>query len=160
MDIVEQVKANNRIEDVIEEYGFSLQRRAGRYIRGHEHDSLVVDTIRQVYHWHKENEIQQDVIGWVMNRKKVDFKSAVEELARRAHLPEPKWSREDQANRQLARAREDCWGIAQRMLAEFLWKDAAALAYCRGRGWTDATIRDAGLGFTGSEAQQAAALLS
>jgi DNA primase len=156
-DIVEQVKESNRIEDVIEESGFGLHRRHGRYLHGAgaEWSSLVVDTAKQVYHWNSHNE-RGDVISWVMARRNADFKTAVEELARRARLPDPKWSREDQAQRVAARAREAAFEIALRMMQGLLWKDAEALDYCRRRGWTDETIRDAGLGFTGRDPAETA----
>ncbi len=150
-DIVEQVKAKNRIEDVIEESGVPMQHKHGRYLRSSdaEHSSLVVDTFRQTYSWNSKQEIACDVIAWVMNRRGLDFKTAVEELARRAKLPEPKWSREDQAHRLAARVREECFGVAQRVFTKWLAADAAALTYVRGRGWTDETIEESGIGFSG-----------
>ena len=150
-DIVERVKQANRIEDVIEESGTPLQRHHGRYLRSSDADqsSLVIDTFRQTYSWNSKSEISCDVIQWVMNRRGLDFKTAVEELARRSRLPEPKWSKETQVARLAARVREECFGMAQRWFQKALWADPAATEYVRGRGWTDETIRESGIGFTG-----------
>ncbi len=148
-DIVEKVKEVNRIEDVIEEMGYSLQRRQGKYIRARDHDSLVINTHNQTYTWNSKNEIQGDVIEWVMRRNGWDFKTVVEWLARRAHMPEPRWRQEDEGKRELRRKREKVFALAQVAMQRWLWDDAEALGYARGRGWTDETIREAGLGFSG-----------
>ncbi len=148
-DIVERVKEANRIEDVIEEMGFPLQRKYGKYIRAKDHDSLVINTRNQTYTWNSKNEIQGDVIEWVMRRNNWDFKGAIEWLARRAHLPEPKWRQEDEGKRELRRKREKIFALAQAAMQRWLWDDLEALTYARNRGWTDETIREAGLGFSG-----------
>ena len=96
-DIVELVKQRNPIEDVIQDT-FPLQRQHGRYLRAKEHDSLVVDTGRQMYVWNSQGE-SGDVIDWLCKRGNLDFKSAVEQLCRRANLPEPRWGREETENR-------------------------------------------------------------
>lgn len=147
-DIVEQVKERNRIEDVIGET-MPLQARHGRYLRCAEHDSLVVDTRTQTYSWNSRNEIRGDVIEWVMRRGNLDFKGAVEQLARRAKLPEPRWSRETEAQRAAMRMRQTAFQLALNKMMAWLWADAEALGYCRSRGWTDETIREAQLGFSG-----------
>src|SRR3970040_522633 len=64
VDIVEAVKQANRIEDVMEETGGLLIHKHGRYLRGREHDSLVVDTHEQYYTWNSQNETGA-VISWL-----------------------------------------------------------------------------------------------
>jgi len=151
-DIVERVKEAVRIEDVIEESGISLARRHGRYMRGQgENDDLVIDTMKGVYHWHKRSE-HGDVFNWVMNRTGMDFKSALEELCRRANLPAPQWSREELDRRKASREKEDILGVAQAVFARWLKNDPEAWGYCTGRGWTEETIEAAGLGFSGRAA--------
>lgn len=144
---LELVKSANPIQDVVAEL-YPLQRRHGRYLRAQEHDSLVVDTEKQIYSWNSKGETG-DVIDWVMRRSGVDFKTAVEILCQRAKLPEPRWSREETEKRQAARTREEIFGVAMMVFQRWLWKDEEALAYCRGRGWTDETIRESGVGFSG-----------
>ena len=146
-DIVELVKQRNLIEDVIQDT-FPLQRQHGRYLRAKEHDSLVIDTGRQMYTWNSKGE-GGDVIDWMMKRGNLDFKSAVEQLCRRANLPEPRWGREETDNRNARRSREDVYRIAVDVMVRWLWNDADALAYCRARGWTDETIKRSELCFSG-----------
>lgn len=154
--IVDQIKATLKLEDVIEADGYPLGNMRGYKRRGSaEHcNSLEVDTKQQLYYWFSQTE-GGDLFTWVMKRRGLDFRQAAEELARRAHLPEPRWSGEEHAIRVAARQREDTFEIAQQVMQAMLWCDEGALAYCRGRGWTDETIREAGLGFTGREVYQA-----
>jgi hypothetical protein len=149
-DILSKIREANRIEDVINET-HPLEHRHGKYVRGlGENHALVVNVIRQLYTFNgKGGNEAGDVYNWVMNRQKIDFKGSVEWLARRAHLPEPRWSHEDQAKREVTRLRETVFGLAQAKMQQWLWDDPEALAYVRGRGWTDETIREAGLGFSG-----------
>ena len=147
-DIIEQIKQANRIEDVIEETGVSLERKRGRYIRGKEHDSIVVDTVEQCYFWNSKNE-SGDIFTWLEKRRGWDFKTAAEWLAKRAKLPAPEWGKQDNEVRIAARIREDALTVAARWFVKRLRDSAAARDYCRGRGWTDETVQKAGLGFSG-----------
>ena len=56
-----------------------------------------------------------------------DFKTAIEELCRRAKIPEPNWGKEDKATRLAARAREDVFSVACSVFVGWLWKDVDAL---------------------------------
>ena len=152
MDDIDKIKEANRIEDVIEESGFKLQRRRGKYLRAAEHDSLVINTTNQTYSWNSQNEIQGDVIEWLMQRNGWDFRTAIEHLCKRAHLPEPAWRAEDTAARVVRRKRESVFALAQAAMQKWLFADEEALNYCYSRGWTGETIREAGLGFSGRRA--------
>jgi hypothetical protein len=147
VDIVEEVKEKNRIEDVIGET-YPVRTERGRYLHAQEHDSLVIDTLFQRYYWNSRNQ-SGDVIGWLEELNGWDFKTAVEALADRAGLPRPNWGQEDNTTRLAMRAREDAFEVAARVFVKWLWEDPEALAYARGRGWSDATIQDAMLGFSG-----------
>jgi len=144
-DIIEQVKQANRIEEVIEETGSPLGG-SGRYRRGVENDSLVVDVEKQAYWWNSRGEAG-DVIHWVMRRLGLDFKAAVAWLARRAGMEEPDWG---DAARGIIRRRMDVLTAAAALFHAWLLRDERALAYARGRGWTDETIGRALLGYSGS----------
>lgn len=156
-NFVAELKRRIRIEDVISET-VELQRNGGRgYTRGAkkgvgEH-SLVVDMNNQRFAWNGNAEYgggrYNDVIFWVMVRDRVDFKTALEILARKAGMELPKWNAEQEVRFAAVRKQEDILGVAQRVFIEWLWKDEKALAYVRGRGWSDETIKEAGLGFTG-----------
>jgi hypothetical protein len=156
-NFVAELKKRVRIEDVISET-VELERNRGRgFTRGAkkgvgEH-GLVVDLDGQRFAWNGNadygNGQYNDVITWVMIRDRVDFRRAVEVLARKVGMELPKWSEEQQVQFAAVRAKEELLDIAQRIFAEWLWKDEKALAYVRGRGWSDETIKKAGLGFTG-----------
>ena len=150
--IVDRVKQANAIEDVIEETGpeWKLARRRGRYLRGEVHDSLVVNVDEGYFVWNDKSE-KGDVFNWLELRRGYDFWESLQYLARRAkiELPADLAPSGDKTVRLAARAREDVYQIAQRTFARWLWEDAQALAYARGRGWTDETIRLAGIGFSG-----------
>jgi len=149
---IDRVKAANAIEDVIEASGpeFKLQRKHGNYLRGETHDSLVVRVDEQYYVWNERSE-KGDIFNWLEYRNKWDFWESLQWLADRAKMDMP--ARFQQQGNQTARAsgrlRADAWGIAQRVMAKWLWEDPEALEYVRGRGWTDETIQEAGLGFSG-----------
>lgn len=158
-DFVTILKRRVRIEDVIGET-VQLERAAGGhgFVRGSrrgtgEH-SLVVNLDKQVYYWNSNSEYSpsekyQDVIAWVMVRDRTDFWHACETLARKAGIEMPKMDSAQSARFAAVRKQEDALGIAQEVFTKWLWADERALAYARGRGWTDATIKEAGLGFTG-----------
>ena len=150
-DIVELVKARNRIEDVVEADGFHLASRMGRYRKSSQHDSLVIDINNQAYHWNSSDE-HGDVIAWVMARQKVDFKRAVELLCMRAGLPAPEWSGESQVARAAARAREDALGTAAGIFMRWLWdagEGVGPIEYARSRGWSDDLLRTSMCGYSG-----------
>lgn len=144
---IEEIKKASRIEELVKEAGFAL-RGHGRYLRSDEHDSLIVDTHNQAFYWNSKS-LNGDVIAWVEHWKRTDFKGAVEFLARHAGMEEPQWSQQDAGQRLAARAREDAMTVAGRRFIHRLWRHDGALAYARARGWTDETIKEAGLGFTG-----------
>lgn len=156
-DFVAELKRRIRIEDVINEtVGLEKGNRRGftrGARRGAGEHGLVVDLDGQRFAWNGNAEYgggrYNDVIFWVMVRDRVDFKGAIERLARKANMELPKWSQEQQVKFAAVRKQEDILNVAQRIFAEWLWRDEKALAYVRGRGWSDETIKKAGLGFTG-----------
>ena len=147
-DIVEKIKAKLRIEQVVEQDGFTLANH-GRYRKSSQNDSLVIDTEEQAYFWNSSGE-HGDVINWVQKRRGLDFKSACEELCRRASIPAPEWGKQDAQVRLATRAREDAFDIAAKVFEQWLWKVPIAIEYARSRGWTDETIKASRLGYSGS----------
>jgi len=143
-----QIKEANPIEEVIAET--QRLRGQGRWLRGVDHDSLVVDTHQQMYYWNSAGE-WGDVIEWVQRRQRLDFTEAVEWLCQRAKLPSPNWAGENAQAILTARRRYDTLTVACQYWMRFLWQTPSALEYCKWRGWTDETIRRAGLGYTNSD---------
>lgn len=154
-NIVEEIKEKVRIEDLVEESGIPLERRHGRYLRpsgprGHGQHSLVLDTYNNSYHYNGQDD-HGDIFNWVMNHmhKGYDFKAALELLAKRAGVTIPEHGEKDLKARLTARVQEDAFQVAARVFHRWLLKSESALAYARGRGWTDETINKAMMGFNG-----------
>lgn len=148
---IEHVKRRNPIEDVISEK--HKLTGSGRYRHLEGDHSLVIDTERGCYFQNGGGDEGwgQDVIAWVQHRERCDFKEAVEWLCRRARLPQPEWNNGDGLARQSARLREDAFTVAARIYVKRLRECQAAFEYAhKARGWTEETIRKAGLGYTGS----------
>ena len=151
MSDIETIKQRNPIEDVIQECGFDLGSKRGRYMRGRsqEYNSLVVNVADQFYFWNSKNE-GGDVITWLQYREGLDFKTAVEYLCDRAKIPPPEWSQESNQERIAARAKEDALTVAARAFVKRYRQSDGAQKYTAKRGWSDETCRAAGIGFTGS----------
>ncbi len=140
---LDEIKKANPIEGVVGD-DEPLQGR-GRWWRGVAHESLVVDAHRGSYHWNSRDE-WGDVIAWVERRHRLGFKGAVEWLCRRAGLGLPEWKGQDAQVVRAARARADVLTVASRFWVRALRGSEQGLAYAQGRGWSDETIRAAGLG--------------
>ena len=156
---IEEVKDKNPIADVIEETNdCRLNRRPGREITGIDHPSLAVNVERGVYTWFSHNKEGGDVFSWLINRNPGwDFMRALEYLAQRAGMEVPQYTPENSQAAKAARSKEDAWGIAVQIMAKWLHEDPEAWAYAtagptpggKPRYFSEQTIKDAGLGFTG-----------
>lgn len=144
---IEYLKAENPIEDVIESGGIGLMG-SGRYRRGSQHDSLVVDTARQFYVWNSKGHGHSgDVVAWLENEKGMSFKGAAEWLANRAGIPVLDWGQRQMASFAAQRARVDTMAALAGYFAGRLAASAAAMEWGTARGWTRETMEGAGCGF-------------
>lgn len=129
-------------------------RGKGHEYRGARDDcnSLVITRSRTTgewyYYWNSKNE-GGDVFNWLKNQRGMDMKTALEYAAKRAGVSLPEWTKKETKAWVAAKAAEDLMTVAARVFEKWLWASTAALDYCRGRGWTDETIRGARLGFSG-----------
>ena len=101
--------------------------------------------------WNANSE-RGDVFDWLEARRKWDFWTSLQWLAERARVDIPRQfqTTEESTQKRLAqRTREDIFGIAQRVFTRWLQDDPEALAYARGRGWSDEIIIESGIGFSG-----------
>lgn len=146
-DIVELVRARNRLEEVVAEDGFPLLPNRGRYCRYMTlTGSLVIDVERQTYSWNICGGDWGDVIRWSMTFKRLDFQGAVKYLAQRAGLPAPDWGQAEQATWLANRAKEETFDIATRVFRRWFEATPEARAYALGRGWTERSGGDEGDG--------------
>lgn len=157
--LVERVKAATRIEEIVEATGpeFEFDRRHGRYLRCKQpHNDLVIRTDEGYYVWNKQNE-KGDVFNWLERRNGWDFWECLRYLAERAKIEIPeKLEKGTPESRAVFKAQRELLGIAAEVLHQYLLKDADALGYARGRGWSDETIKACKLGFTGRSPAAAA----
>jgi len=158
-DFIEQVRDANPIELVIEESGVRL-RGHGRLRTGVQHDSLKVRTDMQRAFWYSQN-WHGDVFGWVMKEKGCEFMEAVRILAQRAHIEMPKFQAVNEGEVQRARATADAFSVAAAVFHRWLVgdekvgtaADAEALAYARGRAWSEESIQASLVGFSGRKSE-------
>ncbi len=151
-DIFAELKARNPIEDVIAEGGYTLKEH-GKYRKAAPGSGgLVINTQEQLYFWNVKQE-GGDVFTWLEKRNGWDAKEAARFLARRCHMPEPVFGHENVEVRKEIRKKEDTFEVAAAIFEQWLWNDEKALAYARGRGWSDGTIRAAHLGYSGAHPQ-------
>jgi hypothetical protein len=84
----DDIKAQFRLEQVVPNSSDEYQLVGkGRWLRGKQHSSLVVDTKRQLYRWNVTGE-SGDVLTWMMKRHGVDLPGAIRMLMD-GHLPLP-----------------------------------------------------------------------
>jgi hypothetical protein len=160
-DFVEKVRDANPIEDVLEESGFKL-RGHGRLRTSAQHDSMKVRTDMGRIFWYSQN-WNGDVFAWLMREKNMEFFQALETLARRANLDMPKFNQVNESEIKTRRATADAFSVAAHVFQRWLigndfpqgddkggmMKDEDAYAYAKGRGWSDDTIKNSLVGFSG-----------
>lgn len=72
---------------LIEQYT-PLQKAGPRYYRGIEHDSLIVDTHKDRWHWNSAGE-SGDAAAWLMKREGLTYPEALERLGQQSHYTTP-----------------------------------------------------------------------
>jgi hypothetical protein len=129
-----------RLEDIIgKDYRITGY---GRYLKTYEHDSLVIDTERQVFYWNSK-EISGDVYDWLTRVKGLTRAETREYL--KEHSPDYL----EYLQNVVTKEQKDVV-VSERLVSSFYnlgkkhreyWKDV--------RGYTDATIDLFQLGYTG-----------
>ncbi len=153
-EVIEEVRARNDIVDVISGY-VKLQRKGGRYFglcpfHSEKTGSFSVSQDKQMYYCFGCG-AGGNVFSFVMEYENFTFPEAVKMLADRAGmaLPEQEYSAEARRQKDLKdRVRElnrMAAGYYHRMLRTP--QGERGLAYLKGRGLSDETIRHFGLGF-------------
>lgn len=149
MTPIEQIKQSIKIEDLIAET-FQITGR-GHILTTAEHDSLKIWTRTQTWHWFSQG-AGGDALDWWQYIHRCDFRTALDELARRAGIELRQLT---DSERQAAAAqrtdqaqRAEILRIAAAYHHAQLLASPDALAYCQdARGWTLETIKREQIGY-------------
>ncbi len=143
-----ELKSKIDLVELIQEDEPLAQR--GRSWRGMNNHSLVVSPDKGL--WNDFGvPAGGDAIRWVEWKRGLDFKTALELLARKAGMDAPRWSEESAQARLAVQARFDAFEVAATFYQKALQSNEGALRYCSRRGWTPETIAKERIGFFGSD---------
>jgi DNA primase len=152
MDAVAEIKARLNIEDVVAQY--VQLKRAGRNFKGispwtnEKTASFIVSPEKGIWHDFSSGK-GGDVFGFVMEMDGLDFRGALEQLARQAgvDLEQFRGESNDLARSRKARALE-ALALAARFYQQHLIASRPALDYLKKRGLNKQTLLDWQLGYS------------
>lgn len=149
MTPIEQIKERTRIEDLVGE-DYTLTGR-GAVLSTKEHDSLKIWPRTQTWHRFSTGE-GGDIFDYYMWQHKCDFRTALEDLARKAgvELRQITDSERQAAEQQRCdrKMRHEILAMAAAHFHAQLLVSPEAIAYCtKQRGWTLETIEREQIGF-------------
>ncbi len=154
MSVIEAIKEKLNIVDVI---GAEIElRRAGKHYKAHcpfreeKTPSFIVFEGTQTYKCFGCGE-QGDVIAWVMKRNNWDIHETIRYCAEKAGVPLRPQTAEEKKAVQLQRERDQVLASAMGYFQQRMAKGTPGYTYASGRGWSDETIRAAGLGYFGKD---------
>lgn len=155
---IEDLKNAVKIEDVIRLFGrFYLPSRSARNIKCTQHDSFVVDTVKQYYFWNSQSR-GGSVIDYLINEEKMGMADALKWLQDKTGL---ELAMSDEARRETAvrRHREEILLIIARYLYKALQASGEAMGWLEGRGWKDGVASRARIGYWDGTARELLAYL-
>lgn len=145
MTDIQTIKDRLKLEDLIAE-SFTLTGK-GRQLSTQEHDSLKIRTDWQRWYWYSRG-TSGDLIDWYMQQYNCDFRSALEDLARRAGVEVAPLTPERQQALDRQRAQDAIFRLAAAHYHRQLLASPTALAYCqKERCWTLDTIQREQIGY-------------
>jgi len=157
MDAVAEVKSRLNIEDVVAQY--VQLKRAGRNFKGispwtnEKTDSFIVSPEKGIWHDFSSGK-GGDVFGFVMEMEGLDFRGALEQLARQAGVDLEQFRGESNS---LARSRKtralEALELATRFYQKHLIANQSALDYLKNRGFSKQTLLDWHLGYSPASGQ-------
>ena len=160
-DFVEKVRDANAIEEVIPALGFPLRMHGSRAVGDRDDCNTLNVLIRMQHAWWYGDNWHGDVFAFVQKVRGGDFMHALDYLANRAGMRMPDFKKEDVSEVQKRSATTGAFVVASGVFHRWLMghddknmdihipADIEALAYVRGRGWTDDSTRAAMTGFSG-----------
>ncbi len=154
-DFIEEVRSRNNIVDVVGEV-VRLTRRGSNYtglcpFHNEKTPSFSVSPSRQMYHCFGCG-VSGDVFGFLMEYENNSFTEAVQSLAQRAGLALPVQDESEESKKE-ASERMAQLNIQKEAATYFYWRlhtpaGKQAYEYLKGRGLTDETIKNFGLGYS------------
>lgn len=157
MDAKEEIKQKLSVEEVIGDY-LEL-RRAGRNWKGsspfsnERTPSFMVSPEKQIWHDFSSNK-GGDIFSFVMEVEGVDFRGALEILARKANVDLGQFSKGDGQTAKLKKRLLEAHALAAQFYHIHLSKTPSALSYVKEkRGFTPDTIRTWKLGYAPEDGQ-------
>lgn len=122
----------------------------GRRLSTKEHDSLAIWPDTNSWYWFSRG-VGGDVLDWYQHIENVDFRTALEDLARIAGVELVPPTPEQQAAHDAQRQARRILILAAEHYQALLWSSAGERArdWCHNRAWTDETIRREGIGWSG-----------
>lgn len=163
-DAKEEVRSRLAIEDVVGEY-VDL-KRAGRNWKGlspfsgEKTPSFFVSPDKNIWHDFSSNQ-GGDVFSFIMQVEGLDFRGALELLARRAGVELSMY--DDTTSRQLAAKKKKLLKITESatiFYQRYLYKDGAAVTYVKSRGLDRGSVHEFRIGFAAQDGPLQQALLA
>lgn len=151
-NIFGEIKKRVDLVEIIKE-DYPLAGKGNQY-RGDREGlhSLVVIRSRQsgewYYYWNQKGQ-GGDVFNYLKNERGMDMKTALEFAAKKAGVTLPEWTHRDTKTWLRHQATEDLLSVATKIFNRWMQSSQGAMGYARARGWTDETIQNARLGFSG-----------
>lgn len=157
MDAVAEIKGRLNIEDVVAQY--VQLKRAGRNFKGispwtnEKTPSFVVSPEKQIWHDFSSGK-GGDMFSFVMEMEGLDFRAALDQLARQAGVDLEQFRNE---SNDLARSRKnralEVLELATKFYQKHLIANKTALDYLKSRKFTKQTLLDWRLGYSPGAAQ-------
>ena len=157
MDAVAEIKGRLNIEDVVAQY--VQLKRAGRNYKGispwtnEKSASFIVSPEKQIWHDFSSGK-GGDMFSFVMEMEGLDFRGALDQLARQAGVDLEQFRSE---SNDLARGRKsralEALALAARFYQKHLIANKSALDYLKKRGFSKQTLLDWQLGYSPGSGQ-------
>ncbi len=151
MDAKDEVKSRLSVEEVVA--GYIELKRAGRNFKGlspwsnEKTASLMVSPEKQIWHDFSSNR-GGDIFSFVMEMEGIDFKEALEMLARKAGVELTEYQRGDGEAARLKKRLYEAHNLAVNYYQTTLVRNKAALDYVvKARGFTKDTVRTFQIGY-------------
>lgn len=139
------------VEIIREDYPLAGKGNQYRGDRDGLHSLVVIrsrTTGEWYYYWNQKDQ-GGDVFNYLKNERGMDMKTALEYAAKKAGVTMPEWTHRDTKSWLRTQATEDVLSVATQVFQSWMRSNEAATNYARGRGWSDETIENARLGFSG-----------